>query len=427
MHGDQYHRAVLGFMGLVALAQEQGQQNSLINGHGHTKFFFHCRSELHTNGIFLPVVLHHIQNTLIGQPLLCCLSAFQRGGKVQTQTVESGFRVHSVELARGLFEQCIHTIHDAPIHHLIQRFTIDLALGHPAGELLHIVFQFGVDDAADVLFADAALPQLVALAVDDVIDRIAERWVPELWHLLAGIAVFLVHTVRREGIGIALWDQFFQLLAVGLVVQQASLHAAGKIVEVKRQFFLFVCMKGPQVGIGAAQTDIVFELFYVIFAPIQAQAVQQFSVHSYSALHSHSLIDQELLHQRKTLPQLPVLQRLQFDPGGKASRVGILDRSTGFILQGTHQNDISQHSIVILDQIEQMFPAAHRQIFDVIQKQHTSLGLFQCFACTKQAAVCFFLLIVIIVAAESFKGRTHREHLVLASELVHQVAKCSLT
>ena len=73
MHGDQYHRAVLGFMGLVALAQEQGQQNSLINGHGHTKFFFHCRSELHTNGIFLPVVLHHIQNTLIGQPLLCCL------------------------------------------------------------------------------------------------------------------------------------------------------------------------------------------------------------------------------------------------------------------------------------------------------------------------------------------------------------------
>ena len=175
MHGDQYHRAVLGFMGLVALAQEQGQQNSLINGHGHTKFFFHCRSELHTNGIFLPVVLHHIQNTLIGQPLLCCLSAFQRGGKVQTQTVESGFRVHSVELARGLFEQRIHTIHDAPIHHLIQRFTIDPALGHPAGELLHIVFQFGVDDAADVLFADAALPQLVALAVDDVIDRIAER------------------------------------------------------------------------------------------------------------------------------------------------------------------------------------------------------------------------------------------------------------
>ena len=155
--------------------------------------------------------------------------------------------------------------------------------------------------------------------------------------------------------------------------------------------------------------------------------MQQFSVHSHSALHSHSLIDQELLHQRKTLPQLPVLQRLQFDPGGKASRVGILDRSTGFILQGTHQNDISQHSIVILDQIEQMFPAAHRQIFDVIQKQHTSLGLFQCFACTKQAVVCFFLLIVIIVAAESFKGRTHREHLVLASELVHQVAKCSLT
>ena len=250
---------------------------------------------------------------------------------------------------------------------------------------------------------------------------------PELWHLLAGIAVFLVHTVRREGIGIALWDQFFQLLAVGLVVQQASLHAAGKIVEVKRQFFLFVCMKGPQVGIGAAQTDIVFELFYVIFAPIQAQAVQQFSVHSHSALHAHSLIDQELLHQRKTLPQLPVLQRLQFDPGGKASRVGILDRSTGFILQGTHQNDISQHSIVILDQIEQMFPAAHRQIFDVIQKQHPTLGLFQCFACTKQAVVCFFLLIVIIVAAESFKGRTHREHLVLASELVHQVAKCSLT
>ena len=75
MHGNQYHRAVLGFMGLVALAQEQGQQNSLINGHGHTKFFFHCRSELHTNGIFLPVVLHHIQNTLIDSR---CFAAFLR-------------------------------------------------------------------------------------------------------------------------------------------------------------------------------------------------------------------------------------------------------------------------------------------------------------------------------------------------------------
>ena len=114
---------------------------------------------------------------------------------------------------------------------------------------------------------------------------------PKLWHLLTGIAVFLVHTVRREGIGVALWDQFFQLLAVDLVVQQASLHAAGEIVEVKRQFFLFVRTKGPQVGIGATQADIIFELFYVIFAPVQAQAVQQFSIHSHGALHSHSLIN----------------------------------------------------------------------------------------------------------------------------------------
>ena len=87
-----------------------------------------------------------------------------------------------------------------------------------------------------------------------------------------------------------------------------------EIVEVEGQL-LFRAVERMDVRIGAAKPDIIPQLFDVVLAPVQAQAMEQLRIDPDAPFHPNGLIGQKLPHQRKAFRNGMRLQGGQLDSG----------------------------------------------------------------------------------------------------------------
>ena len=418
VHGHQNDELV-GQTGIHTLiTKEQGDKNHLVDRELHVKLVLDLVGEFLAEGILVPVVLHHLHNSGVGDPL-GLIQPLQHGGEVKAQPVEGGLGIDSLQPGGGLLHEPLGQVHDTPVHHLQDGFLVQVALSQPVGHLLQVVLQIGVDNGADVLLLNAPGPQLGDLPVDHVVDGLP--LFPQVSQLID-----LLHVLAGKGVGIVGRDQTLHPVPGIPVIQETLADLGGKIIHVDGQLFR-ILVKGTHIGVGAADADIPAKLSDIALAAVEKKAAQQLGIDPKGLVHPQSLGDEKGLDQGEALLQRAGLKGRHIDADGKFGDKGIQYGLVLAVVGGADHNSLSQFRPFVFQQVQKNIPDPGRQKVDMVQKKdptpsHVEHTLFHVSG-AEQKLLLFGFPALIVTAVEFHKRGVRRNNPIFPGKLGHQGGK----